>query len=243
MSKHEWIQRGKKKYRIQGEFYISEDEKAVIYKDKIYQLVGRYYFNLHRDVWRNHFGEIPKDHQIHHKDGNPRNNTIENLLCIHRDVHMKHTVRNNKWIGSEENRQQLSQIRGKAILWHSTEEGKRWHINQGKEFWKNKKPVSKKCAECGNEYESRFPTAKYCHNKCKKRARRKSGIDNENRRCEICQKYFIVNKHSKTRTCSVSCGTILGWSSRMSRTSAACEDAKQNYRRLPVMKQADRPRK
>jgi hypothetical protein len=205
MSKPERIKRGQKTYRLDGEFYVSEDEQAIIYKGKRYQLVGRYYWNLHRDVWRDHFGEIPEDHQIHHRDGNPKNNNIENLLCIHRKVHSAYTVRNNKWIGSEENRQQLSQIRGKALLWHATEEGKRWHINQGKEFWKNKKPVSKKCEECGNEYLYRWHTSKYCHNKCKKRARRRSGLDNVNRSCEICQKYFIINKYQKTRTCSKDC--------------------------------------
>lgn len=50
----------------------------------------------HREVWKKHFGEIPKDiegrtYEIHHKDGNRKNNSIENLLCVsikeHYDLH------------------------------------------------------------------------------------------------------------------------------------------------------------
>jgi hypothetical protein len=47
-------------------------------------------------IWKKHFGEIPKDefgmsYEIHHIDGNKKNNLIENLKCIsikeHFDIH------------------------------------------------------------------------------------------------------------------------------------------------------------
>jgi len=50
----------------------------------------------HREIWKRHFGEIPKDndgrsYEVHHKDGNRNNNDINNLMCIsiqeHYDVH------------------------------------------------------------------------------------------------------------------------------------------------------------
>lgn len=50
----------------------------------------------YRDIWKKHFGEIPKDsdgrpYEVHHKDGNRKNNTIENLICVsikeHYDLH------------------------------------------------------------------------------------------------------------------------------------------------------------
>src|SRR6266540_4817470 len=45
----------------------------------------RYY---HRDLWKSRYGPIPPGHVIHHKDDNPLNNAIENLMCIGNDEHM-----------------------------------------------------------------------------------------------------------------------------------------------------------
>lgn len=41
----------------------------------------------YRDIWKKYSGDIPKDvdgrpYEIHHKDGNRSNNSIENLLCL-----------------------------------------------------------------------------------------------------------------------------------------------------------------
>lgn len=41
----------------------------------------------YREIWKKHFGEIPKDidgrsYEVHHKDGNRKNNDIQNLICI-----------------------------------------------------------------------------------------------------------------------------------------------------------------
>lgn len=43
--------------------------------------------NNYRKIYENHIGPIPKDeqgrtHEIHHIDGNSRNNAIDNLLCV-----------------------------------------------------------------------------------------------------------------------------------------------------------------
>jgi hypothetical protein len=52
----------------------------------------------YRKVWKEHYGEIPKDidersYEIHHVDGNKENNNIENLICVsiqkHYDIHYK----------------------------------------------------------------------------------------------------------------------------------------------------------
>jgi hypothetical protein len=44
---------------------------------------------LHREVWRQSYGEIPKSHHIHHLDGDPSNNSIENLECIYSGDHSR----------------------------------------------------------------------------------------------------------------------------------------------------------
>lgn len=52
----------------------------------------------YRRIWKKHFGEIPVDekghsYEIHHIDGNRKNNNIDNLVCIsiqeHYDIHYK----------------------------------------------------------------------------------------------------------------------------------------------------------
>lgn len=53
-------------------------------------------YTKYRKIWQEHFGPIPKDehdrsYEIHHIDGNRKNNKIENLKCIsiqeHYDLH------------------------------------------------------------------------------------------------------------------------------------------------------------
>lgn len=44
---------------------------------------------VHRKVWFEHNGEIPKGFVIHHKNGNKLDNRIENLEMCSRSEHMK----------------------------------------------------------------------------------------------------------------------------------------------------------
>lgn len=48
----------------------------------------------YRHIWKSHFGEIPKDengqtYEIHHIDRNRNNNSIENLMCVSAEEHIK----------------------------------------------------------------------------------------------------------------------------------------------------------
>jgi len=43
----------------------------------------------HRVVWEEHNGEIPKNMIIHHKNGNEKDNRIENLQMVTFEEHMK----------------------------------------------------------------------------------------------------------------------------------------------------------
>lgn len=43
----------------------------------------------HRHIWEKHFGKIPEDYFIHHKNGNKRDNRIENLELVIRKEHGK----------------------------------------------------------------------------------------------------------------------------------------------------------
>ena len=45
---------------------------------------------VHRDVWESHNGKIPVGYQIHHKDKNRHNYSIDNLEIIKSDEHQRH---------------------------------------------------------------------------------------------------------------------------------------------------------
>ena len=50
---------------------------------------------LHRYVWEKHYGKIPEGFQIHHKDKNRHNYSIENLELIERSDHSRHHALEN----------------------------------------------------------------------------------------------------------------------------------------------------
>lgn len=67
----------------------------VFYKGKKYRIqsCGKYYYRnqeehlLHRTVWIDNYGAIPKEYVIHHKDHNWRNNDISNLEMVSKSEH------------------------------------------------------------------------------------------------------------------------------------------------------------
>lgn len=161
---------------------------------------------LHRYVWECNYGEIPKGFEIHHIDGDKRNNDIKNLIMIpskdHRSLHGK-TV-------TERKKQHLDNIRDLTKEWHTSDEGRKWH-KEHYEQMKNKLHIIRDfvCEMCGKEFTSTKVGSRFCSNACKSAWRRKKGLDNEVRVCPICGKNFTVNKYSKTTCCSITCVAIL----------------------------------
>jgi len=41
-------------------------------------------------IWEEHFGPIPPNHVVHHKDGNKLNNSINNLELMSKKQHQQH---------------------------------------------------------------------------------------------------------------------------------------------------------
>ena len=39
--------------------------------------------------WEKAYGPIPPGHEIHHIDGNPENNDLNNLSCLSKEAHIK----------------------------------------------------------------------------------------------------------------------------------------------------------
>lgn len=76
--------------------------KTVVYNGVEYVAYGggSYYMNrrsqhsprLHQQIYIDNFGPIPKGHHVHHKDGNPDNNSVDNLIAIPHGVHTRETI-------------------------------------------------------------------------------------------------------------------------------------------------------
>jgi hypothetical protein len=62
-----------------------------VYIHPYYANMKRTYIRLHRWIWETFRGEIPKGYEIHHKDHNKLNNSLDNLeLVTHRENILKY---------------------------------------------------------------------------------------------------------------------------------------------------------
>lgn len=69
--------------------------------------------------------------------------------------------------------QQVAQEAAKA--WHSSEEGRKWHEQNGRATWANREWVEVVCQECGRPFRTPYPTrAKWCDTSCGNAAKRRA---------------------------------------------------------------------
>ena len=171
-----------------------------------------YYLNsnnsirLHRYIYQCEKGDIPKGCHIHHIDSDKSNNSLDNLVMLTQKEHMSlHSKEPKRAEASRAN--MLENAIPAAAKWHKSEEGRAWHKVH---YLQYKDALHRKhdfiCGYCGEWYSS--IRAGYCCNACKSAARRKSGVDNEQRGCLVCGKEFTVDKYAKTLTCSKTCGGL-----------------------------------
>lgn len=60
---------------------------------------------MHRYVWERHYGSIPHNHDIHHRDSVRGNNDPKNLDCLPKAEHARrYATGNNQYIKNEERR-------------------------------------------------------------------------------------------------------------------------------------------
>lgn len=170
---------------------------------------------LHREVWKDHNGEIPDGHHIHHKDGDPTNNDIENLECVSPQEHAER----HPDIGGVESEEHHEKMLEAAKGWHKSDEGREWH----KEHWEESlgkafDETERECDQCGDIFTdgSSHNQTRFCSNACKAKHRRESGVDDETRICEACRQPFETNKYSDQKACSRRCsGALISWSKRV----------------------------
>lgn len=197
-----------KKYAYFGGLAFCRDDKTGYY------LNSTTHQRLHRAVWESVYGQIPDGMQIHHIDHDKGNNEPDNLELLTAEEHRQRHADEL----TDEQRQFLRDNLTLTALpaaseWHGSETGKEWHKKHYEEM-KSFLYVRKKfvCQNCGKEYESNDQSRnRFCSNVCRAAWRRKSGVDNERRKCAICGGEFTVNKYSSARCCSRSCAMKLRW--------------------------------
>lgn len=191
------------------------DTRTVVFKGIEYHLRPRslYYFSrvggfLHRAIWEDHHGPVPDGYEIHHKDENKLNNSVDNLECLptgeHRGIHAK----------SDRQRQHLARIRPLAAAWHGTEDGRRACGEAGKKNWENREPTDHVCAQCGQTFLSNGVIVKFCSKQCLEKHHYDAGTYRKERICIVCGiSCRPANKNAKT--CSRHCAGVLRWRSRL----------------------------
>jgi hypothetical protein len=116
-------------------------------KYHVVRVNGREFYH-HRLVWELENGPIPIGHVIHHKDGDTRNNDLQNLECIPRAAHCKHHQDEVKHLP------EYSAMKRRASL--------------------SRERTAYKCAHCGIDalgFSNGRATRRFCSVKCKNAAR------------------------------------------------------------------------
>jgi hypothetical protein len=171
---------------------------------------------LHRQIWMDANGAIPKGYHIHHKDGNPFNNNLSNLESIcgrkHTSLHAQEALKTDP----ERFVRLAAAGRPFAAKWHGSEAGIQWHKQNAANCNFGKREYGEhKCDHCGTCYTKRQSFSRFCSNACKTKHRNRTGVDNEARTCACCSGTFMVNKYAKTKTCSRKCSKTLYWRTRV----------------------------
>jgi hypothetical protein len=189
-------------------FYRYPD--SVIRADRVYWTPGiadrqRGIRRLHEEIWQAAYGPIPDGHHVHHRDHDPLNNDLANLVLITATEHHRHHYAERvERLGPT---QFTVAARDAAAAWHASAAGRAWHVEHGARTWANRKTGTRICAQCGGSYESRSRKGNeaFCSNACRAAARRAAGVDDVERRCQRCGIPFRVSRYAKTRFCSRSC--------------------------------------
>jgi len=113
----------------------------------------------HRWVWENINGKLSDDLDLHHKNGDPSDNSIENLVPCNRSDHLKkHWIEDN-----EKRRAQLDAAR--PLEWLTSDEGRKKVSEKGREVWANRPIHTITCEGCGIEKQFKR-WARFCCKAC-----------------------------------------------------------------------------
>jgi len=95
-----------------------ERQQCRVYDDELDEIKVIFYYQY---LWIINNGPIPKGHDIHHKDENPSNNDISNLICLtkieHRRIHQlgKHYNLGNTSFKGKKHTEEAKKINSEKI--------------------------------------------------------------------------------------------------------------------------------
>ena len=109
---------------------------------------GKHGKSLHRLIFEDFYGEIPRDYHIHHKDGNRSNNCILNLQLIRKDKH--NSLHKKNIVLSDNHKSKISKTTSKSknttgyyrVQKHKKKECKQGFIYKYRYFDENNKRKS-----------------------------------------------------------------------------------------------------
>ena len=178
---------------------------------------------LHVAIWEfNNNKTVPKDHCIHHKDGDNFNNDIANLECMstkeHLSMHAKRNLQNPVYVAQRN--EILNRAREKASDWHRSPAGHEFHLKHSREIAEKNanKTYIGTCLECGKETISKKTNTMFCNDECGRKYKKKSGKYDYEKECVMCGETFKGTKNSsgipKRQTCSKTCANRLNYKNR-----------------------------
>ena len=185
------------------------DDKHQRFNGGIYHKTAtRHYLyasSMHREVWKYHYGEIPKGHEIHHIDRNPENNAITNLQCLTKEEHNKrHKIKPRAF-----KHQCVCQVCGKIFLSTlSTSKFCSPNCRTRAHNQDSKNHSTKTCPICGKSFATRHKEQICCSHTCASlfmHQNRRDKNKSEVRACKHCGKLIPATESNGGQFCSDSC--------------------------------------
>ena len=152
---------------------------------------------IHQSVWEYFYGEVPAGCVVHHIDGNPSNNSPENLQCLSNRAH------NDLHNATRQKAKLVCEVCGREYEGFATGRNK-FCSSQCANSVRNKRMEKEKvCSVCGQKFKSRRANAKFCSPTCRGENNRTPELK---KTCPFCGKEFALDKKHKAQIyCSLSC--------------------------------------
>ena len=172
-------------------------------------------FPLHRQIWIDNFGEIPKNFIIHHKDKNTLNNSIENLEILSRSEHAKkHSL--------EKDRVEFFIKNGKKQADRIVKDLKKWRENNPKIakriYSENGKKQSERIRRILKEWKANNP--KKAKELYQKNYKYLFFEEPQKATCKQCKKKFSYTSKRGGKFCSRKCSNKFSYEKRKSLQSS-----------------------
>ena len=134
--------------------------------------------DLHRRIYEEHHGPIPKGHHVHHVDLDPTNNHPSNLVALtpseHRKVHPGHDLQSPENLALLDSIRPLSHESARQNGLYSRIGKKRWEgispeerAQIVKDQWAKIETKTKPCEWCGEDFTYKRRDARFCSSKCR----------------------------------------------------------------------------